>query len=92
MRRAAQRYIEDSLSDAIIQGFISSGDVATLSLAPQHLDGKDRVLVSSKGETLEVEIEDASGGIGAAPSRSTKSNDVPVNGEAKTLLLTELEQ
>ena len=91
MRRAAQRYVEDALSDAIIQGFLASGDKATLSLAPPHLDGKDRVLVSSKGETLEVEIEDASGGIGSAPRKS--SDDAPVNGSAAaTLLRTELEQ
>jgi hypothetical protein len=58
MRRAAQRFVEDSLSDAIIQGFLKSGDVATISLAPPHLDGKDRVvIVSSDGNRFEVEIE-----------------------------------
>lgn len=91
MRRAVQRYVEDSLSDAIIQGFLASGDRAILSLAPPHLDGKDRVLVASKGETLEVEIEDASGGIGSAPTKSI--DKASVNGAAAaTLLRTELEQ
>lgn len=65
MRRAAQRYIEDSLSDAIVQGFLRTGDVATLSLGPRKGDDKDTVIVSANGKTLEVSIEDASGGIGS---------------------------
>jgi ATP-dependent Clp protease ATP-binding subunit ClpC len=32
MRRAAQRYVEDSLSEAIIGGFLQEGSVVTLSL------------------------------------------------------------
>jgi ATP-dependent Clp protease ATP-binding subunit ClpA len=72
MRRAAQRFVEDSLSDAIIQGFLKRGDAATISLAPPHLDGKDRVvIVSSDGNRFEVEIEE-SGGIGSVPSSIPK--------------------
>jgi AAA domain (Cdc48 subfamily)/C-terminal, D2-small domain, of ClpB protein len=56
MRRATQQYIEDSLSDAIVQGFLSIGDSATLSLAPIQADNKDRVLISSQGKQMEVEV------------------------------------
>jgi C-terminal, D2-small domain, of ClpB protein len=75
MRRAAQRYVEDSLSDAIVRGFLTTGDSAALELAPPHLDGKDRVLlVSADGRSVELEIEDSSGGIGSAPITSTSSS------------------
>lgn len=92
MRRAAQRFIEDSLSDAIILGFLSKGDVATLSLGPRGRDGKDRVIISSRGESLAVEIEDASGGIGstaATAPKPTTDEAAPVNGAASKRLRTE---
>lgn len=69
MRRAAQRYVEDSLSDAIVQGFLTQSDEATLVMAEHK--GKDRVTVkrSRDGASIVVEIEDAEGGIGSNPSR-----------------------
>ena len=87
MRRAAQRYVEDSLSDAIIKGFMDAGETATLSLAPPHLDGKDRVLVRCGDKTLEVEVEDASGGIGSVPAKRRISSDADAqpNGASERL-------
>lgn len=64
MRRAAQRYIEDSLSEAIIGSFLKEGSEVTLSLGPYTDKGKPSVVVKSNEQILEVEIEDDSGGIG----------------------------
>ena len=91
MRRAAQRYVEDSLSDAIIKGFMEADDSAMLSLAPPHLDGKDRVLVTCGDRTLEVEVEDASGGIGSVPAvaRRKATTDEQPNGAPAGRLRTE---
>jgi ATP-dependent Clp protease ATP-binding subunit ClpC len=66
MRRAAQRFVEDSLSDALIQGFLKKGEEAKLTLcATKASSGKSQTTVTrlSDGKHLVVEIEDASGGI-----------------------------
>jgi ATP-dependent Clp protease ATP-binding subunit ClpA len=46
MRRAAQRFVEDSLSDAIILGFFKEGDAAMIKLAAMSKDGKNRVIIA----------------------------------------------
>jgi C-terminal, D2-small domain, of ClpB protein len=87
MRRATQQYIEDSLSDAIIQGFLSIGDAATLSLAPLRAASKDRVLISSQGKQMEVEVDEING-IGSTDVRGApKDNDVPINGSVNAQAL-----
>jgi ATP-dependent Clp protease ATP-binding subunit ClpA len=75
MRRAAQRFLEDAVSDAIIQGFIQEGDVAeidvgTNSNAPGILE---EIIVKRRrdGKTLSVMVEDYTGGIGQASSSSS---------------------
>jgi hypothetical protein len=67
MRRAAQRFLEDSISDAIIKGFLDEGDSAKVDLARVGEDGTCYVEITRErdGQTLEVEIEDGSGGIGS---------------------------
>lgn len=59
MRRAVQRYVEDGLSDAILQGFLIPKDTATLELG----NSKNQVQVHRQRDaaTLAVAIEDASG-------------------------------
>jgi ATP-dependent Clp protease ATP-binding subunit ClpC len=95
MRRAAQRFVEDSLSDAIIQGFLKEGDAAMIKLAAMSKDGKDRVIIvrESDGETFEAQIEDGNGGIGSSDSSSSLARqsldalDVesrPTNGESES--------
>ncbi|KAL7570947.1 hypothetical protein ACA910_002577 [Epithemia clementina (nom. ined.)] len=74
MRRAAQRYVDDSLSEALVQGFVQSGDHIRMELQPWNdatrSKGQGRrkeiVLVQRlrDGETMMVEVEDAEGGIG----------------------------
>lgn len=71
MRRAAQRYVEDTLSDAIIQGFLRRGDKATLDLGSEP---NQVVITKQDGQSLSVAVEDASGGIdGVASSRPPSS-------------------
>lgn len=84
LRRAAQRYVEDSLSDVIIQGFLKPGSKATLSLASPGPNGKDRVRVASHGKTVEVEVEDASGGVGSAIPKPQSADPVGTNGSLRT--------
>lgn len=65
IRRAAQRYIEDSLSDALIQGFVQPNESVLLKLGAPTATGKQVVTVvrSRDKQSLDVEVEDASGGI-----------------------------
>jgi C-terminal, D2-small domain, of ClpB protein len=81
MRRAAQRYVEDSLSEAIIGGFLLEGSVVTLSLDDYTPRGKPSVTLECAGKLLNVEIEDDSGGIGTTSSSSNKRG-VNVNGRS----------
>jgi hypothetical protein len=87
--------VEDSLSDAIIQGFLREGDAAMIKLAAMSKDGKDRVIIvrESDGETFEAQIEDGNGGIGSSDSSSSLARqsldalDVesqPTNGEIES--------
>lgn len=80
IRRAVQRYVEDSLSDAIIQGFLTKNDHATLELI-----GLNQVRLTRKrdGESLVVQVE-RSGGIdsGFNAASDAFSPSVKVNGAA----------
>ncbi|GAX19174.1 ATP-dependent Clp protease ATP-binding subunit ClpC [Fistulifera solaris] len=61
MRRAAQRYVEDPLSDAILQGFLKKGDSAVLDVG----SGRSiRITRMRDGAQIEVAVEDSGGGIG----------------------------
>jgi hypothetical protein len=75
MRRAAQRFFEDSISDAIIRGFLKRGDDATVGLAE---DADDRIYNveitrSSDGQVLQVPVDKVSGGIGSSTPTSRKN-------------------
>lgn len=61
MRRAAQRYVEDPLSDAILQGFLKKGDCATLDVGGER---SIRITRKRDGAHIEVAVEDSGGGIG----------------------------
>ena len=84
MRRAAQRFLEDSISEALLTGFLQDGDSATVDLGTVVGD-QCTVVISraSDGQKLEVAIQDSSGGIGSARKRSVSpAQDKPVNGDA----------
>jgi hypothetical protein len=79
MRRAAQRFLEDAVSDAIVRGFLEEGDSANVDLARVGVDGTCFVQVTRgrDGERLEVEVEDGSGGIGSGvPLMKRQSENV----------------
>ena len=88
MRRATQRYVEDSISDAYIQGFLRKNDYATLSspnVSENDEPKTDFVIVTKSmpaesgigttDVTLMVDIVDASGGIGTTSSNQRPSQD-----------------
>jgi hypothetical protein len=82
MRRAAQRFLEDTISDAIVRGFLKEGDSAKVDLGRVEMDGTCYVLVTREkdGEQLEVEVEDGSGGIGSGVPLM-KREATTINGE-----------
>jgi hypothetical protein len=85
MRRAAQRFLEDSISDALVRGFIQDGDAATVELG--SVSGEKCTVIITRGrdyEKLEVSIADSSGGIGSVMSPSLR-----VNGDAIAQTQTE---
>jgi len=74
IRRASQRYLEDTMSEAIMKDFIKEGDEVTVSMAnPKKLKGIellaegqdvvqiDKVSSSGKRETMMVPVEPSSG-------------------------------
>ncbi len=69
MRRAAQRLFEDAVSDAIVRGFLHEGDAATVDMGvgTTALGAPTVVIVrETDGQSLIVEVDDGSGGIGMA--------------------------
>ena len=71
MRRAAQRFFEDAVSDALIRGFLKNGDEAVVDLIPDELDPSSRhytveVRRSSDSEALKVLVDKVSQGIGSS--------------------------
>lgn len=85
MRRAAQRFLEDSISDALVRGFLKPGDSATIDIGA--IDGDQcTVMIQKGGDKIEVSIEDASSGIGSQP---TPTSAEFVNGDQVEELETE---
>jgi ATP-dependent Clp protease ATP-binding subunit ClpC len=94
MRRAAQRFFEDAISDAIVRGFLKVGDSAIVDLAESedHRHYSVEVKRSSDGKVLLVPVEKVSGGIGSSSSmKATTSTRKVLDNEAspETALDTE---
>lgn len=67
IRRAAQRLVEDSVSDAIVRGFLEEGDTVTISLQVVAGMGQNNVIVTRQrdGESIIVEVDEVGSGIGS---------------------------
>ena len=83
MRRAVQRYLEDTVGDAIVGGFMEEGDVADVEM---DAGGGDRMWIVRERDRAEMEVavEDVDAGIGSrreAPG-AVGEGALVVNGEA----------
>jgi hypothetical protein len=77
MRRAVQRFFEDTVSDAIIRGFIKDGETASVDIESEY---GARITRFSDNQSMVLDVEDGSGGIGSA--RSTPAPE-QVNGASE---------
>jgi ATP-dependent Clp protease ATP-binding subunit ClpC len=84
MRRAAQRFFEDAISDAIVRGFLTAGDTAAVDLAESedHRHYSVEVKRASDGKVLLVPVERVSGGIGSSSSMKATTSTWKVGNEA----------
>jgi hypothetical protein len=87
MRRAAQRFLEDPVSDAIVQGFLDEGDIAEIDLVHEtggsKTFGLDTIRITRRrdGETMDILVEEGSGGIGQATFKAADVKRAPTNAE-----------
>lgn len=81
MRRAAQRFFEDPVSDALIRGFLKNGDEAVVDLIPESGGFTPNHIVevrrSSDGEALRVAVDKVNQGIGSVDSQRDEPSDSP---------------
>ena len=78
MRRAVQRYFEDTVSDAIVRGFLKEGDSALVDIVgPLSIE----ITKYSNRQKITIDVEDTSAGIGG----SMYSSSAQVNGAVDEL-------
>lgn len=79
MRRAAQRFFEDAVSDALVRGFLNKGDEAVVDLVEDANGSSNHYIVEVRrthdGEVLQVPVDKVSQGIGSANMQRAQSLD-----------------
>mmetsp|Transcript_19399 Transcript_19399/g.28713 ORF Transcript_19399/g.28713 Transcript_19399/m.28713 type:complete len:434 (-) Transcript_19399:176-1477(-) len=83
MRRIVQRFLEDTVSQALVQGFISDGDSAAIELGSDGGERQFSVRIVRKhdNDSLEVVVDTSTSGIGTARAAKPSGG---VNGELET--------
>jgi ATP-dependent Clp protease ATP-binding subunit ClpC len=97
MRRAVQRILEDSISDAIMKNFLESGDVATFDLDEGAnecgVDGMRPFYVTIRrkrnDEEFRVEIEESCRDTAVEPLDSGTEEEPEINGAGESATMTQ---
>lgn len=78
IRRAVQRYLEDTLAEAIMDGFIDEGDSVSVNLHDPNGESQSVVKITRKldGESVLIDV-DAEGGIGEDIWQDAAFGEIP---------------
>jgi len=75
MKRAAQRFFEDTVSDALVRGFLQRGDEAVIDLMPEQVESSSHYSVQvrrlSDDKVMTVLVDKVSQGIGSVTGRNS---------------------
>merc|ERR1712232_1008422 len=73
IRRAVQRFVEDAMAEAIVQGFVQEGDEVVLDLKGVNGDDKKvvKVTILFANESMEIPVDDDAG-VGGSTDESVE--------------------
>ena len=74
MRRAVQRYFEDTISEAIVNNFVSDNDAVVVDLTPDGLSAN--ICRNKDGVSVDIPIDQYNGGIGGTSSTTSMNSSL----------------